>query len=151
MRTFIISTSYCFSFTVPSPSMSLVLSPSGIIYESTPLSITCTATLPSVVNTDVSAMVSWINPNEDMIYNTNDGRVTVLPAEFIGDNTFESVLIFNPVDNGDEGPFNDEGVYLCEMTVSSNDSLILNGVNTITENVVVEGTSNDKIIIIKSQ
>ena len=104
--------------------MSLVLSPNDTIYESTPLNITCTATLPSVVNTPVSAMVSWINPSNEIITSTNDGRVTVLPAEMISNNIFESVLIFYPVDNGDEGPSDDEGEYTCEMTISSTNNLI---------------------------
>ena len=60
--------------------MSLVVSPNDTIYESTPLNITCTATLPSVVNIEVSAMVSWFNPNKKLINNANDDRVTVLPV-----------------------------------------------------------------------
>ena len=119
--------------------MSLVLSPNDTIYESTPLNITCTATLSSVVNTPVSAMVSWINPSNEVITSTNDNRVTVLPAEMISNNTFESVLIFYPVDNDDEGPFDDQGIYTCEMTISSTDNLILNGVDNITDNITVEG------------
>ena len=119
--------------------MSLVLSPNDTIYESTPLKITCTATLSSVVNTPVSAMVSWINPSNEVITSAKNSRVTVLPAEMISNNTFESILIFYPVDNGDEGPFNDQGEYTCEMTISSTDNLILNGVNSITKNITVEG------------
>ena len=119
--------------------MSLVLSPNDTIYESTPLNITCTATLPSVVNAPVSAMVSWINPSNEIITSTDDNRVTVLPAEMISTNTFESVLIFYPVDNGDEGPFDDQGEYTCEMTISSTDNLILNAVDSITKNITVEG------------
>ena len=126
--------------------MSLVLSPNDTIYESTSLNITCIATLPSVVDTTVSAMVSWINPSNDIITSTNDGRVTVLPAEMISNNTFESILIFYPVDNGDEGPLDDQGEYICEMTISSTDNLILNGVNNITEIITVEG--KQPIIII---
>ena len=119
--------------------MSIVLSNNDTIYESTPLNITCTATLPSVVNTPVSAMVSWINPSNEIITSTDDNRVTVLPAEMISTNTFESILIFYPVDNGDEGPFDDQGKYTCEMTISSTDNLLLNGVTSITENITVEG------------
>ena len=123
--------------TVFSPTISLALSNNDTIYESTPLNITCTATLPSVVNTPVSAMVSWINRNDEII--ANDSRVTVLPAEMINNNIFESVLIFYPVDNGDEGPFDDQGKYTCEMTISSANNLILNGVNNIPESITVEG------------
>ena len=119
--------------------MSLVLSNNDTIYESTPLNITCTATLPSVVNTPVSAMVSWINPSNEIITNTDDSRVTVLPVEMISNNIFESTLIFYPVDNGDVGPFDDQGKYTCEITISSTDNLILNGINSITENITVEG------------
>ena len=123
--------------------MSLVISPNDTIYESTPLNITCTATLSSLVNTPVSAMVSWIN---ETITSTDDNRVTMLPAEMISNNTFESVLIFYPVDNGDEGPFDDQGIYTCEMTISSTDNLILNGVNNITKNITVEGKQPEIII-----
>ena len=119
--------------------MSLVLSPNDTIYESTPLKITCTATLSSLVNTPVSAMVSWINSSNEVITSAKNSRVTVLPAEMISNNTFESILIFYPVDNGDEGPFNDQKEYTCEMTISSTDNLILNGVNSITKNITVEG------------
>ena len=84
-------------------------------------------------------MVSWINPSNEIITSTNDGRVTVLPAEMISTNIFESTLIFYPVDNGDEGPFDDQGEYTCEMTISSTDNLIMNGVNSITEEITVEG------------
>ena len=132
--------------------MSIVLSNNDTIYESTPLNITCTATLPSVVNTPVSAMVSWINPSNETITSTNDSRVTVLPAEMISVNAFESVLIFYPVDNGDEGPFDDQGEYTCEMTISSTDNLILNGFKNITANITVEGkqtnNNNNTIVII---
>ena len=128
--------------------MSLVLSNNDIIYESTPLNITCTATLPNVVNTPVSAMVSWINPSNEIITSTNDNRVTVLPAEMISNNSFESVLIFYPVDNGDERPFRDQGEYTCEMTISSTDNLILNAVNSITKNITVEGKHPLIIMII---
>ena len=132
--------------------MSLVLSNNDTIYESTPLNITCTATLSSVVNTPVSAMVSWINPSNETITSTNDSRVTVLPAEMISVNAFESVLLFYPVDNGDEGPFDDQGEYTCEMTISSTDNLILNGFKNITANITVEGkqtnNNNNTIIII---
>ena len=119
--------------------MSLVVSPNDTIYESTLLNITCTATLTSLFKTNISAMASWISPNKEIINTTNDSRVTVLPAKTIGNNTFESVLIFYPVDNGDEGPFDDQGKYTCEMTISSTDSAILNGANNITESITVEG------------
>ena len=119
--------------------MSVSLSPSGIIYESTLLVITCNATLPSTVDTDVTATVTWIGPNG--LVNTN-GRITVDPAVLVDDNVFQSQLTFRPVDNGDtdEGG-NDAGQYTCEMAISSTDSLIVTGTNNIAQNIVVNGRS----------
>ena len=123
--------------------MSLVVSPNDTIYESIPLNITCTATLTNVIKTNISATASWISPNKKIINTTNDSHVTVLPAKMIGINTFESVLIFYPVDNSDEGPFDDQGEYTCEMTISSTDNFILIGINSITENVIIQGNNNN--------
>ena len=78
--------------------MSFSLSPSGNIYESTLLVITCNATVPSVVDTGVSATVTWTGPNG--IVNT-DGHITVDQAVSVDDNVFQSLLTFQPVDNGD--------------------------------------------------
>ena len=128
-----------FLIIVPPPSISVSLSPSGTIYESTLLVITCNATVPSVVDTDVSATVTWTGPNG--IVNT-DGRTTVDQAVSVDDNVFQSLLTFQPVDNGDtdEGT-NDAGQYTCEMNVSSTDNLILSETNSITtENIIVTGT-----------
>ena len=119
--------------------MSLVISPNDTIYESTPLNITCTATLTSVLKTNISGMASWFSPNKEIINTTNDSRVTVLPAKMIGNNTLESVLIFYPVDDGEKGPFDDQGEYTCEMTISSTDNFILIGINSITENITIQG------------
>ena len=113
--------------------MSVSLSPSGIIYESTLLVITCNATLPSTVDTDVTATVTWIGPNG--LGNTNE-RITVDPAVLVDDNVFQSQLTFQPVDNGDVNKGgNDAGQYTCEMAISSTDSLIVvNGMSIITFN-----------------
>lgn len=129
---------------VPPPSMSVSLSPSGTIYESTLLVITCNASLPSTVDTDVSATVTWTGPNG--MVNTDAGRIIVGQAVAVGNNVFQSVLKFYPVDNGDaiEGT-DDAGQYTCEMVISSNYfrylyiDAILNGNNSISEDIVVTG------------
>ena len=138
------------SLPVPPPTMSVSLSPSSIIYESTLLVITCNATLPSTVDTDVTATVTWTGPNG--LVNTN-GRIIVYPAVSVDNNVFQSQLTFQPVDNGDtEKEVNDAGQYTCEMAISSNDislidnnidnnDLILTGTNDITEDIVVTGGS----------
>ena len=131
---------------VPPPSMSVSLSLSGTIYESTLLVITCNATIPSVVDTVVSAAVTWTGPNG--IVNT-DGRITVDQAVFVDDNVFQNLLTFQPVDNGDIKGTNDAGQYTCEMAVSSTDAngdFILNGTNSITtEDIIITGMCVHKI------
>ena len=135
---------YCillFILVVPPPSMSVALTPSGTIYESTLLVITCNATLPSVVDTVVSATVTWTGPSGTI---NGDERITVGQTALIVNNIFQSELKFSPVDNGDEfGKSNqdDDGVYTCRMDISqsSSNDLILNGLNNINEEVSVEG------------
>ena len=124
-------------FLVTPPSLSISLTPNDIIYESTLLIITCNATLPSVVDTSVTATVSWTGPNG--IVNNNE-RIMIDEAVSIGDNVFQSLLTFQPVDNGDanEGT-NDAGMYTCKMDISSTDSLILSSVNNITEDFTITG------------
>ena len=124
--------------------MSVALSPSDIIYESSLLVVTCNATLPSVVDTDVSASVIWTGPNG--IVNNNQ-RINIEPAISVDDDLFQSVLTFRPVDNGDtiEG-MNDTGEYTCEMVVSSNNNLILSGINSISEEIIVTGILSVGII-----
>ena len=124
---------------VPPPSMSVSLSPSGTIYESTLLVISCNATVPSVVDTGVSATVTWTGPNG--IVNT-DGRITVDQAVSVDDNVFQSLLTFQPVDNGEIQGTNDTGQYTCEMVVSSTDRNLtaISGTNNITtEYIMVTG------------
>ena len=103
--------------------MSVSRSPSsGPIYESTVLNITCTATVPSVVDTAVSVAVVWTNPGGSVIANT-DYLTFSLPQQ-VETNTFESILMFNPVDidNMEYGGFNSAGDYECQITVSDDSS-----------------------------
>ena len=138
----------CFFLLVTPPSLSISLTPNDIIYESTILVITCNGTLPSVVDTDVTATVKWTGPNGII---NNDERIIVDEAVSVGDNLFQSLLTFQPVDNGDmNNETNDEGMYTCEMTISSSESEILSSVNSITEDFNVNGwlLRNNNIIII---
>ena len=118
--------------------MSISLTPSGTIYESTLLVITCNATLPSVVDTDVTATVTWSGPNGTVII--SDGRVTVGQVLFIEKSVFQRKVTFSPVDNGDmnDGQTNDTGEYTCNTTISSTNQLILSGTNNITEEITVD-------------
>ena len=119
--------------------MSVSLTPSGTIYESTLLVITCNATLPSVVDTDVSATVTWTGPSGSLI-SSNDGRVTSGQVLFIEESVFQRNVTFSPVDNGDmnDNQANDNGKYTCDTTISSTNQLILSGTNNITEEITVD-------------
>ena len=127
--------------------MSVSLTPSGTIYESTLLVITCNATLPSVVDTDVSATVTWIRPNGSVI-SSND-RVAVGQVSSPESNTFQSNLTFTPVDNGDmtDNETNDNGNYTCKMNISSTDSMIFSAFNSVKEEVIVAGMRFEHINI----
>ena len=120
--------------------MSISLTPSGTIYESTLLVITCNATLPIVVDTDVTATVTWTRPNGTVI-SSSDERVAVGPVSSPEPNTFQSNLTFTPVDNGDKtnNETNDNGNYTCKMNISSTDSMIFSTFNRVKEEVIVAG------------
>ena len=129
---------------VPSPDVSVSRSPSsGPIYESTVLNLTCTATVSSVVDTAVSAAVVWTNPGGDVIANS-DHLTFSLPQQ-VETNTFESILMFNPVDidNMEYGGFNSAGNYECQITVSDDSSPdngeILDGVGSNDLDFTVDG------------
>ena len=126
-----------FFFLVTPPSLSISLTPNDIIYESTTLVITCNGTLPSVVDTDVTATVTWTGPNGII---NSDGNIIVDEAVSLGDNVFQSLLTFQPVDNGDtNNGTNDEGMYTCEMTISSSESEILSSINNTTVDFNITG------------
>ena len=127
-----------FFTTVPTPSVDITHSPStGPIYESTNFNLTCTGTLPSVVDTTVSATVVWIDPQNNVVPVESRRMITNVISN--GNNKFESTLVFLPIDNGDHNSnFNDTGTYTCQMTISSNNPLIISGINSTTDTITVQ-------------
>ena len=112
-------------------------SSTGPIYESTNFNLTCTGTLPSVVDTTVSAAVVWFDPQGNTIPVESRRMITNVTCN--GKNEFESTLVFLPIDNGDHNSnFNDTGRYICQMNISSTDPLILNGINSTTDTITVQ-------------
>ena len=124
--------------TVPPPSMVITHSPSaGPIYESTIFNLTCTGTLPNVVDTTVSATVVWFNPQSHIIPVESRRMITNVTSN--GNNEFESTLVFLPIDNGNHNSnFNDTGTYACQMSISSSNPLIISGINSTTDTIVVQ-------------
>ena len=124
--------------TVPPPSIVITRSPStGPVYESTNFNLTCTGTLPSVVDTTVSATVVWIDPQGNTIPVKTRHMITDVISS--GNNEFQSRLTFLPIDNGNHNNnFNDTGTYTCQMTISSSDPLLISGINSTTDTIIVQ-------------
>lgn len=132
----IISTCLLFIHIVPPPSMSIFRSPSGIVFVSDLVVVTCNATLPSAVNTNVSATIIWSGPNGVVM--NSDGRIRVNQTGSIDENnSIQSILTFQPVFIGEDT--NDSGDYTCRITISSSNSLVLNGSNSIVQEVEFTG------------
>ena len=109
----------------------------GLVYESTNFNLICTGTLPSVVDTPVSATVVWFDPQGNTIPIESRHMITNVTSN--GNNEFESTLVFLPIDNGDHNSnFNDTGTYTCQMTISSSDPLIISGVSRTTDEIAVQ-------------
>jgi hypothetical protein len=124
---------------IPPPTVTISGSPStGPIYESTNYNLTCTATVPSVVDTPVSGSVVWTDP-KGLTIPVNDSRRIITNVTSSGTNEFTNTLVFLPIDNGDNNAnSNDTGTFTCQMTISSDDTNIQSGVNSTTDTVYVE-------------
>ena len=81
---------------VPAPEVSLSV-PRGTLYEGTSLTLSCNATLPPSVDTNVNVAIQW-TPN------TTDDRVTITPASSL-QSPFISTLTINPLATTDTGNF----------------------------------------------
>ena len=81
---------------VPAPEVSLSV-PSGPLYQGTSLTLSCNATLPPSVDTNVNVANQW-TPN------TTDDRVTITPASSL-QSPFISTLTINPLATTDTGNF----------------------------------------------
>ena len=109
----------------------------GLVYESTNFNLICTGTLPSVVDTPVSATVVWFDPQGNTI--PIESRRIITDVTSNRNNEFESTLMFQPIDNGDHNSnFNDTGTYTCQMNISSSNPLIISGINNTTETITVQ-------------
>ena len=99
---------------MPTPTSTLSI-PSGLLYEGTLQTMTCTITLPDTVDTDVTVTVHWIL-NTTTIGTTSD-RIMVFPISGVM-SPFISTLTFNPL------IMNDAGQYSCQATADSSSQYI---------------------------
>ena len=99
---------------VPTPNSTLSV-PSGLLYEGTLQTMTCTVTLPDTVDTDVTVTVDWIL-NTTTIANTSDRNIISPVSTMMS--SFISLLTFNPF------IMNDVGQYSCHATADSSSQYI---------------------------
>ena len=86
---------------MPTPTLTLSV-PSSPLYEGTTQTLTCNATLPSSVDTDVNVVVNWTLA-------VNGDRVTIVnPSN--QKSPFISTLMLSPLTMADAG------LYSCEVT-----------------------------------
>ena len=116
--------------------MNITISPNSPIYESTRVNVTCIANLTYAVDTDIIPSFSWIYSSENDI-NGNNHVLFIDTAQISVNNAFQSILEFNPVDNGEMSIHS--GNYTCQVLLSSNDVLVLEVVQNETLKIVVEG------------
>ena len=117
--------------------MSISSIPKPPIYENTRLNLSCTARASELVDTVITTLINWTyNTGE---YVTSDPHLTVHSVETISKNNFESVLEFDPVDNGDNGVYNDSKSYTCRVRLRSDNELIIEGEQNETSDVDVKG------------
>ena len=102
---------------VPAPEVSLSV-PSGPLYQGTSLTLSCTATLPPSVDTNVSVAIQW-TPN------TTDDRVTITPASSL-QSPFISTLTISPLAEEDDGI-----TYTCTVTINGGTTVMSTDTTTI--------------------
>ena len=111
----------------------ITITPSSntLLYEGTPVNLTCTTTInTNIVNTPVTVSSMWITPNgEQLTSSSSNDRITIV--DILQSAPYTSVLMFDPADDMDTGD------YQCNTTVVQNSGqpLILPSSNTATINV----------------
>ena len=102
---------------VPAPEVSLSV-PSGPLHQGTSLTLSCTATLPPSVDTNVSVTIQWTT-------NTTDNRVTIIPASTL-QSPFISILTISPLAEEDDGI-----TYTCTGTINGGTTVMSTDTTTI--------------------
>jgi hypothetical protein len=102
---------------LPAPEVSLSV-PSGPLHQGTSLTLSCTATLPPSVDTNVSVTIQWTT-------NTTDNRVTIIPASTL-QSPFISILTISPLAEEDDGI-----TYTCTGTINGGTTVMSTDTTTI--------------------
>ena len=103
----------CSVHTVPTPNASVSV-PSGPLYEGTSHTLTCSVTLHSTVDTDVTVTVDWTLDSTPI---TSSDHVVVSPVSGVR-SSFMSTLRLSPL------IMTDAGQYSCQATATSSSPYI---------------------------
>ena len=101
--------------TVPTPTTTLMIPTSELLYEGTLQTMTCNVTLPDTVDTNVNVTIDWIL-GTNIIITTSD-RIIISPVSSMM-SPFISTLTFNPL------IISDAGQYYCQSTADSTSQYI---------------------------
>ena len=130
---------------VPPPFVNITVDPAvDPIYSSTAVNLTCTAVLAEEVDTATIPTAAWTSPTGTVScvfdpQSIDSCRISMIPADIVGERLFESTLVYYPVDHE-----MDNGLHTCKMNIISNamssgeDSLIEDATNSGNANVSVK-------------
>ena len=125
---------YHYLYSAPVPIVVIEQSPMGNLIEGAPVSLTCTAAIPSPNALIFEVTVRWIDSDMSEVVSSSDGRIEVGSTMIKRPNEFSSMLTINAV-NAEL-----DGAYSCFVEVNLQEQ---------TEFVTKQpGTSNVTLIIL---
>ena len=93
--------SFLICISVPPPQLTLTITPSGTLYEGTPVNLTCTATINTTsVNTNITVYSWWSWSTTGYSYYD---RITIV--NMLESAPYTSVLMIDPADDMDTGSY----------------------------------------------
>jgi len=115
-----------FSWLVESPSLSTSREPNGILYVNQSVTLTCTATLPQHVDTNVTVVVTWTGPRGFL------SSITMGTQE-----TYTNTVPVNALQTSDSGSYTCSAIARPDMSSST---FVAESTNTTSVlNIVVVG------------
>ena len=112
--------------------MSIFLSTEGTTYQGTTLTLTCTATMDTAVNTEFDVSITWSSTNTAAL----SGQFTTASGRMGSGHQFTHTVTFSPVNTTDSGG------YTCKATATPTDSdlaIIPSSVGVASTTITVEG------------
>ena len=117
---------------VPAPDVAISLSTQGTIHQGTSLTLTCTATVDTSVNTGFDVNVTWSSTNTAAL----SGQFTTVSDRMGSGHQFTRTVTLSPVDTTDSGG------YTCTATATPTDSdpaIIPSSEGVASSTITVEG------------